>query len=264
VTTTDPRPRVLVLRAAGTNCDRETAHAFERAGATTGSLHVNRLRERPDLLDGYHALAIPGGFTYGDDVAAGRILANELRLVLAEPIARFLAAGKLVLGICNGFQALVKAGLIPRFGGEGGQRVTLAANDSNRFEARWVIMEGQKSRSPLVEEGERLPVPVAHAEGKLLADGPETLDRMEQGGLIAFKYAGPDGGEPTYPWNPNGSERAIAGACDETGLVLGLMPHPERNVAFHHGPTWTRTGPSDPGAGLRIFERAVRYCRRTL
>jgi phosphoribosylformylglycinamidine synthase len=230
-------------------------------------------------------LVIPGGFSYGDDLGAGRILATQLSTHLYPAIARLLARGGLVLGICNGFQALVKAGLLPSgpsgagLGGEAAgapgpavappaappaQRVTLAHNRSGHFEARWVHVEATTARSPWLDPGERLELPVAHGEGRLAAD-EATLDLLEQRGLVALRYARPEGGPAggRFPWNPNGSARDIAGLCDPTGRILGLMPHPERNVAFHHHPAWTRGGEAarQAGAGLRLFERAVRHAR---
>ena len=239
-------PRVLILRAAGTNCDRETAHAFTQAGAAAESRHVNELLTEPALLHGYRILAFPGGFSYGDDVAAGRVLATEIRRCVLPDIERFVGDGGLVLGICNGFQVLVKTGLLPG-PADATQSVTLTHNASHRYEDRWVELDVPTARCAFVREGERYLLPIAHAEGKFVASD-ETLDAIEERGQVVFRYAGK---------NPNGSLRAIAGICDETGRVLGLMPHPERHIEPWHHPHWTRTGLAEEADGMRLFKNAV-------
>ena len=262
------KPSVLVLRAAGINCDCETEYAFRKAGAEAERIHINRLIEQPALLRRFQVLVLPGGFSYGDDVASGRILANELRGKLAEHIERFLAEGKLILGICNGFQVLVKAGLLP---GDTlwRQSVTLTLNDSNRFEDRWVYLKVCSARSVFVREGEDAYLPVAHAEGKFVAGSPETLARLEANGQVVFRYVGPEGQRATYPWNPNGSQNDVAGICDPSGRILGMMPHPERYVRLTQHPRWTRMRGAlgerarEPD-GLRIFRNAVAYVRAEL
>lgn len=240
------KPPVLVLRAAGTNCDRETAHAFAVTGGAPESLHVNALLAEPERLLRFRVLAFPGGFSYGDDVSAGRILATEIRERLMPAIERFLAQGGLILGICNGFQVLVRTGLLPG-PARGGQTATLMHNDSHRYQDRWVDLEVATDRCPFVRRGERYFVPIAHAEGKFVA--PEaTLDRLERGGQVVFRYLR----------NPNGSMRDIAGICDESGRVLGLMPHPERHIEPWQHPFWTRTGGGTEPDGLRLFRNAIR------
>ena len=229
--------RVLVLRAAGTNCDRETAYAFERVGGRPESRHVNELLNDPALLHGYKILAIPGGFSYGDDVAAGRVLATELKRKVAPAIRSFIEKGGLVLGICNGFQVLVNTGLLPG---------TLTHNDHHRYEDRWVELEVSTDRCAFVRAGEKYLIPIAHAEGKYVADEP-TLDQLEESSRVVFRYGK----------NPNGSMRDIAGICDETGRVLGLMPHPERHMDPWHHPFWTRNGLADEADGIRLFRNAV-------
>ncbi|HVY62989.1 MAG TPA: phosphoribosylformylglycinamidine synthase subunit PurQ, partial [Planctomycetota bacterium] len=178
-------PRALVLRAAGTNCDLETAYAFERAGAAVERRHVNEWRADPGLLERFQVLAIPGGFTYGDDLGAGRVLANELRLHLAEPVARFLERGGLAIGICNGFQVMVKAGWLPATAGAGSgpgrgthQEATLMLNDSGKFEARWIWLEVTSDRSPFLRKGDRLHMPTAHGEGKFVVADAGVRERM--------------------------------------------------------------------------------------
>ncbi|MBI3844541.1 MAG: phosphoribosylformylglycinamidine synthase I [Planctomycetes bacterium] len=257
------RVNVLVLRAAGTNCDAEAVHAFARASANVERVHVNRLVEGRVSLDRFHVLVIPGGFTYGDDLGAGTVLANRLRVTLHAELTRFVDAGRLVLGICNGFQALVKAGFLP--GPEFTGKVTLTANESTRFEDRWIHLQAVSGLSPFVAEGTRMYVPVAHGEGRFVAQDAEALRALEASGQVVLRYVSNAGGEAAYPDNPNGSQRGIAGVCDPTGRVLGLMPHPERHVSRLQHPHWTRIGdPNADGDGLVVFRNAVEYARKHL
>ncbi|KPJ52749.1 MAG: phosphoribosylformylglycinamidine synthase [Planctomycetes bacterium DG_58] len=252
------KPRVCVLRVAGTNCDVETMWAFEKAGAEAVRLHVNRLAERRKLLDSFQILAVPGGFSYGDDIAAGRVQAVELMHRLGNEVRSFVTADKLVIGICNGFQVLVKTGLLP--GGESKEQVvTLAANDSNRFEDRWVYLRVETPRSVFISPGQTIYLPVAHAEGKFIPENDEVLEALKGRGQVVFRYVSSDGGEPAYPENPNGSVDDVAGICDPTGRILGMMPHPERHVEGWHHPRWTREGLKDRGDGFQIFRNAVHY-----
>jgi phosphoribosylformylglycinamidine synthase len=256
------------LRAPGTNCEEETAAAWERAGAEVQTWHVGRLIESPGLLDRFQILTIPGGFSYGDDLGAGRILAARLGSVLGEALQRLHDRGGLILGICNGFQVLVRCGLLP--GGLAGSTLpspvpaTLARNDSGRFEARWVRLLPRPGRSPFVSFDDPIELPVAHGEGRFVTADPASLDRLEQAGQLVLKYVD-SAGRPTqdYPANPNGSAAAVAGFCNSTGRIFGLMPHPERFIDPWHHPRWTRLGPKlGPGGdGLRIFCGAVRtFC----
>lgn len=251
--------RAMVLRAAGTNCDRETVAALELAGATADRCHVNRLCERPGVLAGYGVLVVPGGFSYGDDVMAGRIFGNQLRLKAGEALAGFIARGGVILGICNGFQVLVASGLLP--GGDAAGRVTLSGNASAKFEARWVHLRAATSRSPLLEEGEVVTLPVAHAEGRLLAADGAAVQALRDDGQVAFRYVAADGGPARYPDNPNGAVDDIAGLIDPTGRILGLMPHPERHVDRLQHPRWTRGDAPAEGDGLRYFRRAIAAAR---
>jgi phosphoribosylformylglycinamidine synthase I len=248
---------VLILRTAGTNCDEETQYAFEKAGARAERVHVNRLRERPAEFSKYRILALPGGFSYGDDLGAGKVLAVELAHFLGDAIRDFIDRGGLVIGICNGFQVLVKAGLLP--GGD--VRATLAGNASGRFEARWVHLEVTTDRTPFLHKGDRLLLPCAHGEGRFLPESAAALERLEGRGQVALRYVDERGRPGPYPVNPNGSAGDVAGLCDLTGRVFGLMPHPERHVEFYHHPRWTREGrgPGDEGDGLRVFRNAVAY-----
>jgi phosphoribosylformylglycinamidine synthase len=250
-------PRVLILRAPGANCDAEAQFAFERAGALAECVHVNRLREQPALLLRYQVLVVPGGFTYGDDVAAGKILANQLRASLGDALRRFRDGDKLILGICNGFQALLKAGLLlpPD---EDGPLATLTNNSSGRFEDRWITLRAAPGRCPFLTGIETMLVPIAHGEGRFLCREEWIPRGLEQAGQIVLKYVpGPDANG--RPYNPNGSQGDVAGLCDATGRVLGLMPHPERHVLPTQHPRWTRLGLAAEGDGLALFRNAVRF-----
>lgn len=249
---------VIVLRAAGTNCDAETAYAFRKAGAETDLVHINRLADGDASLDDYQILAIPGGFTYGDDISAGKILASELLHRVGDQLRRFVDSDRLVIGICNGFQVLVKMGLLP--GWEPRQEhVTLTNNDSNRFEDRWINLSIASTKSAFLRENDVIYLPIAHGEGKFVVDSQATLDRLEQGNQVVLKYCSREGAEGCYPINPNGSMGSVAGICDTTGRVFGLMPHPERYVERHHHPRWTREDTPEEGDGLRFFRNSVNY-----
>lgn len=258
------QPHVLILRAPGTNCDHETAFAFERAGAKAEVLHVNRTLENPDVFDRFQILCVPGGFSYGDDVAAGRILANQIQHHLFPQLAKFMGDGKLVLGICNGFQVLIKSGILLEADGSG-PRATLTWNDSGRYEDRWVQLESSGNRSVFLAGIDRMYLPVAHAEGKFVTRDDETLVELEQAGRLVLRYrplqpatASREAPVP-YPDNPNGSMGNVAGVCDSTGRVLGLMPHPERYIDPVQHPRWTRGEAGPTGDGLRLFVNAVKY-----
>ncbi len=254
---------VLILRTAGTNCDRETDFAFRLAGADTELVHVNALRADSGRMADFQVLVIPGGFSYGDDLGAGKVLANELLSTLRDPLERFLDDGKLVVGICNGFQVLVKTGLLPGLE-RWRQQATLTFNDSHKFEDRWTYLEAPENVCVLVEGGERIYLPVAHAEGKFVTESEDVLRQMRDNGQIVYRYTDREGRAAGYPWNPNGSVDNIAGICDPTGRILGMMPHPERHCLPLHDPRWPREGLKDEGEGLRIFRRAVDFVRDRL
>jgi phosphoribosylformylglycinamidine synthase len=253
------KPRALILRAPGSNCDGEAQFAFELAGAFAEKVHINRLREKPALLRQYQILVIPGGFTYGDDVAAGKILAIQLQYFLGDALREFRDAEKLILGICNGFQTLLKAGLIMP-ADEDGPVATLTRNDSARFEDRWITLEANPTRCPWYLEGyQRFTVPVAHGEGKFVCREAWVLKGLAATGQICLRYVDEHGNAGAFPVNPNGSQADAAGVCDATGRVLGLMPHPERHVLPTQHPQWTRRGLASEGEGLRLFRNAVSF-----
>ncbi|MFQ5951992.1 MAG: phosphoribosylformylglycinamidine synthase I [Candidatus Omnitrophota bacterium] len=267
--------KTLILRAAGTNCDQETAHAFREAGSEVDLVHINALMKEKKKLSGYQILAIPGGFTYGDDIASGKILANELKHAMKAHLSSFVKAGKLVIGICNGFQVLVKMGILPDIKGKKNFKVelTLSLNDSGRFEDRWVYLKKTEDRKQKTDKcvwTEGLPeiiyLPVAHAEGKFMPGSSSILKKLRDNGQIVFRYASKNGSRPSYPENPNGSVDDIAGICDPTGRILGLMPHPERHVTYLQHPNWRRLSQKgkDMGVGLKIFKNGVNFAQNYL
>ncbi|OGH42445.1 MAG: phosphoribosylformylglycinamidine synthase I [Candidatus Levybacteria bacterium RIFCSPLOWO2_02_FULL_36_8b] len=258
------KPRILVLKTDGINCDEETAFAFNLAGGNVKIVHVNDLRNKKDNLNNYQILAIPGGFSYGDDVVSGKILAIELASFFSENLKKFITRNDtLIIGICNGFQVLIRTGLLP-FGNLGKMDATLTNNDSGHFECRWINLKIEtKSKCvflPNASNGGRVSFQVAHGEGKFFTD-QKTLKKIERQGLVVFRYVD-ENGKPTqkYPTNPNGALNAIAGITDPTGRILGLMPHPERFVKIEQHPNWRRIKIDKP-QGLPIFENMINYIK---
>lgn len=254
---------VCVLQSDGTNCDNELFYAFKKAGGNPQFVHINELRNKTRTLKDFDILALPGGFSYGDDVASGKIWAIELISFLREEIEKFRKKGRLIIGICNGFQVLVRTGLLP-FGNLGEMDATLATNDSGHFECRWIKLKPEKSKCVFFKESGPVGYfSVNHGEGKFFAEN-ETMKTIEQLGLVVFRYADEDG-NPTqkYPQNPNGSLNAIAGVCDPTGRILGLMPHPEKFVDITQYPNWRREKITKPH-GVFIFEDMVNYVKENL
>ncbi|MFM9059485.1 MAG: phosphoribosylformylglycinamidine synthase subunit PurQ [Planctomycetaceae bacterium] len=249
-------PRALVLRAPGTNCDHETAHAFERAGGLARRVHVRALAERPALLDDFQILCIPGGFSYGDDIASGRILALELKTRLGDALFRFRDRFGLVLGICNGFQVLLQTGLLLAEAGGGPPEAALAHNASGRFVDRWVRLACTPGPCVFLKGLTEFELPVAHGEGRFVLRDPARLPALRAAGQLPLTYAADDLGRTT---NPNGASGDVAGACDPTGRVFGLMPHPERFIDATQHPAWAgRLDPAAAGVGLAIFANAVK------
>jgi len=230
--------KVLILRSAGINCNDELEQGFKMAGADTEQVHVNELVNGKHLND-FDVLALPGGFSYGDYLAAGTILANELSVKLRKEISDFIDKGKLVVGICNGFQTLVKTGFLP---GEG-MKANLAVNESGNFECRWITMTSDQKHLTGVEE---LEAPVAHGEGRFMADS-QTLEQLEANGQVIFRYSGSD-----FPENPNGSLNNIAGISNKKGNVIGMMPHPERHLTVENHPQHLKKI-----NGLQFFQNIV-------
>ena len=257
--------RACVLFAAGTNCDQESAYALELVGAVPEIVHVNRFRSGERKLDEFQVLLVPGGFSYGDYIASGRVFASELKHFLRDQLEHFVAAGKLILGICNGFQVLVKCGLLPAFERPfEPQTVTLDTNDSGRYEDRWVYLKVEDSPGIFTQNLESpIYLPVAHAEGKFISKSASVLRRLDDNRQVCLRYTTQTGEPATFPSNPNGSEDDIAGICDPTGRIFGLMPHPERFVRREQHPRWHRERVKDPH-GIAIFRNAVEYARKNL
>lgn len=252
------KPRALILHATGTNRDHDVAAAMELAGALPEIVHINLLRRGERRFADYQVLVVPGGFSYADALGAGRLFALDFKTYFASEVSAFVAAGKPVIGICNGFQALVKAGILP---GNPAVQATLTFNASGHFECRWVRLLPVSQRC-VWTRGLEEPVlcPVAHGEGNFRLAAPGQLDALRAADQAALVYAVSDGqpAQGLYPHNPNGSSADLAGICSPEGNVLGLMPHPENHVYAYQHPGHAR-GESGVGLGLSLFQNGVRY-----
>ncbi len=267
--TTGGRLKALVLTGNGTNCEREMAEACRLAGFVPTIAHLSDLLAGEVTLEGFAFLNLPGGFLDGDDLGSARAQAIRLRHAtvaggrerLADQLARFVEKGRLVLGVCNGFQLMVKMGMLPALEPGQGQVATLTHNDSGRFEDRWVRLAADP-RSPCVftRGAWRIELPVRHGEGKFLVESPERMVEMEHHHLVALRYCD-EKGRPTtaYPANPNGSPGGVAGLCSPSGLLFGLMPHPEAFLHRVNHPRWTREELPQEGAGMLFFRNAFDY-----
>ncbi len=260
---TTSKPQVLIIQATGTNRDKDAAAAVELAGGTPVILHINELHAAPARLHDFQMLVLPGGFSYGDALGAGRLLAADMRWLFQDEMARFVEAGKPVIGICNGFQALVKSGWLPgpspASEEEGGGKATLTRNASTRFECRWVWLEPNPNSPCVFTRGltERIYCPVAHGEGRFVPRDDTALADLRAHGQIAVTYATATGGIADYPDNPNGSTAGIAGICNAQGTVFGLMPHPEDHIHPEQHPRYARGERGN--LGLALFERGIAY-----
>lgn len=273
--------KALVLTGYGLNCDYETHYSLLRAGAEPRRVHLNRLignapSGSKERLEDYHILILGGGFSWADDHGAGVLMAAKLRNHLGTEILRFIADGRLVIGICNGFQALVNLGLLPAFGGTYHERrVALVSNDRGNFIDSWVRLKVNPASPCVFTRGiETIEMPVRHGEGRFYATEKD-LKRLFGNEQVVLQYSGPDGhpAEGRWPLNPNGSLLDIAGICDPTGRVFGLMPHPEAFNHWTNHPHWTRLKetrirrgerpcPNQDGDGIRLFANAVAYIRK--
>ncbi|MCG3129046.1 MAG: Phosphoribosylformylglycinamidine synthase subunit PurQ [Phycisphaerae bacterium] len=258
-----PHVRVLILRAAGVNCDLETEHAWRLAGALPTRMHIRQIIENTDTLADFQILTIPGGFSYGDDVGAGSILAAQFSRHLRDAALRLVDAGGLILGVCNGFQVLVKARLLPTPSDDGSPRqCTITFNEPAGFQDRWVALRADAERCPFLEPGQTYEMPIGHGEGRICFSSDAAADEALRAGHGALRYVS---AEATIgaglPANPNGSARDLAGLCDGSGRILGLMPHPERAVEWTQHPRWTSLPRRDVGDGLAVFRNAVRALR---
>lgn len=263
-------PKTLVLTGYGINCEEETAYVFRKAGATADIVHVNDLIDGHKNIKDYQILAIPGGFSYGDDTGAGNALSNRIKNNLNEQILTFAQEDKLAIGICNGFQMLSNLGLVPATDGQYGKReVALMWNTTARYECRWIHLKTQSKKCVWTKKIDNLHVPVAHGEGNFYTT-PEILTNLKENDQIVFRYTKP-GGSPAngaFPHNPNGALEDIAGITDPSGRILGLMPHPERFHCFTNNPDWPRLKEEykrqnkplpEEGDGMKLFRNAVGY-----
>ena len=251
--------KVAIITGYGINTDYESEEAFRLVGANPSRIHINDLISGKDSLENYQIMMVPGGFSYGDHLGSGKVLANKFRFNLREDLRKFIQADKLIIGICNGFQILVKMGILPALDGEYfSQSVTITYNKSDQFESRWVSMK-PNPKSPCVWTKNlttHLDAPVRHGEGQFIPKDKVVLKNLWDRNLVAFTY------DPnTYPNNPNGSTDGIAGICNESGLIFGMMPHPECHLNKYQHPKWTR-GKIPAENGLKIFKNAVEYIRK--
>ncbi len=272
------KTKAIVITGNGTNCEMEAANACRLGGFDEADIvHISELLEGKVRLDDYHFLNLTGGFLDGDDLGSAKAQANRLKYAqveganehLIDQLMRFIADAKPILGVCNGFQLMIKMGLLPAFNGNYLDQVaTLTFNDCGRFQDRWVYLKNNPASPSIFTKGieKGIYLPIRHGEGKFVAASPEVLKEIEQRNLAVLKYSDPAFSAPTmeFPLNPNGSVNAIAGLCDATGRLMGLMPHPE---AFHHRtnhPRWTREDLPEEGDGLIIFRNAVEYVKANL
>ena len=261
--------KAIVIAGNGTNCEREVAHACRLAGATTDIVHISELLNGQVKLSDYHFLNLAGGFLDGDDLGSAKAGANRMMYArvtdgqdsLAEQLKKFIAMGHLVMGVCNGFQLMVKMGLLPAVDGSSSQNCTLTFNERGRFEDRWVWLKVDPDSPCVYTRGlEALYLPVRHGEGRFVTDSPATLEQLEKAHLTVLKYADADL-RPTmlYPDNPNGSQGCVAGLCDPSGRLFGLMPHPEAFIHRTHHPRWTREDLPEEGMGLHLYRNAIQF-----
>ncbi|NTV48508.1 MAG: phosphoribosylformylglycinamidine synthase subunit PurQ [Geobacteraceae bacterium] len=270
--------RAIVITGNGTNCEMEAAHACRLGGFDEAVIaHIAEILSGEIRLDDFHFLNLTGGFLDGDDLGSAKAQANRLKNAsvagsgekLVEQFTRFIADGKLMLGVCNGFQLMVKMGILPGLDGKYlNQTVTLTHNDCGRFQDRWTYLQVDAASPSVFTRGidKGIYLPVRHGEGKFLCDSDATLARIEDGHLAVLRYSNADYSQSTmeFPANPNGSTNAIAALCDPTGRLMGLMPHPEAFVHYTQHPRWTRETLPEEGDGLILYKNAAEYARKNL
>ena len=272
------KTRSIVITGNGTNCEMEAAHACRLGGFDEAVIaHIAEILSGEIRLDDFHFLNLTGGFLDGDDLGSAKAQANRLKHAivdgsgekLVEQFSRFIKDGKLILGVCNGFQLMVKMGMLPGFDGDYlSQSVTLTHNDCGRFQDRWTYLKVDPASPSVFTSGieKGIYLPVRHGEGKFLCDSDATLERIEREHLAVLKYSAADYAEATmeFPANPNGARNAIAALCDSTGRLMGLMPHPEAYVHYTQHPRWTREQLPEEGDGLILYKNAAEYVRKNL
>ena len=261
------KARVLIITGYGVNCEAESVRAWELAGAEPHMVHLNDMIADPDQLNGYEALMFIGGFSYGDHMTSGHVFARRVKHHMRAPLERFISDGKLIMGVCNGFQVMTKMGLLPGLEGEYFEpKVALMQNDCSKFQNFWVDLKFDEQSPCVFTQGlSSMPLPIRHGEGKLLCADESVLDAIEAGSCVACRYTDPATGEATqtFPHNPNGSQDAIAGLCDPSGRIFGLMPHPEAYLFPENHPNWDfqkhNSSLPEQGLGLKIFRNAVEF-----
>ena len=266
----------LIITGFGINCEVEMAAAYKLAGANARIVHLNDILIDDHSIHDYDIINFPGGFSFGDDLASGKVLANKMRFkklqsgkTLFDEIITFIENGNFVLGICNGFQMLVKMGLLPNVNGNFQQEATLTHNDSAKFENRWIHCKtNPKSNTPFLNDINQIEFPVRHGEGKLIIKNEQLKMEIIQQSLNCLTYTNAEG-EPSniYPLNPNGSDLNCAGLTDPTGQIFGLMPHPEAYLSFFNHPDWNRKKRlkkdiEEKGEGLILFENIINHIQK--
>lgn len=247
----------LILTGNGINCEQETKYCIEKCNGHADIVHINRVVSNPQIMESYNFLVVPGGFAYGDYLGSGKVFANKLMFNLKDQIQKFAESEKLILGVCNGFQVLVKMGLLPISDFQ--QRATLVQNDSGHYENRWIFLKINKKSPCIYTAGmDYTFLPVRHGEGKFITKDQQVLDQLVNEELVTMQYVNSKGELGDYPANPNGSQKNIAGICDKTGCVFGLMPHPEAFNSIENCPYWT-VGTIKEVYGLKLFKNAVSY-----
>ncbi len=262
--------KVLIITGFGLNCEKETAAAFSSCGATPEQVHLNDILNGQRSLDEFHVLAFIGGFSFGDHLGAGTVFANRIKFRMRDQLQKFVADGKLVIGICNGFQTLSRLGLVPALDGHFfEQQAALAHNDSGLFRDDWITLKANPASPCIFTKGiDLIRMPIRHGEGKFVASD-ETIAKIEEKNLVTLRYANPDGSiAKDFPANPNGSINSIAGICDESGRIFGLMPHPEAFLSPFNDPEWTKKKIEDrlpsEGEGKIVFRNAVSFAAENL
>ena len=264
------KPRAIIISGNGTNCEREAAEACRLGGFEADIVHISLILSGEVTLDSYQFLNLTGGFLDGDDLGSAMVQANRLKYAVvagdgervSDQISRFIDAGKPILGVCNGFQLMVKMGLLPGLEGGLEPTTTLTFNDSGRFEDRWVtLLVDEESPCIFTKDLKSVDLPIRHGEGKFTVRDDEILGQLKAGHLLTVYYMDPVTGKPTmnYPENPNGSVEAAAGICSPSGLLFGLMPHPEAYLHRVNHPRWTRENLPEEGAGVAFFRNAYEY-----
>lgn len=256
---------ILVLYGYGINCDNETEQGFKMVGGNVKKVHINELISGEKKLKNYQILVFPGGFSFGDDISAGKVLANKFKYNLWKELTGFINNGKLIIGICNGFQVMVKLGILPAFDRDyGKEKITLTFNDSGRFEDRWVYLKINQESNCIWTQGiNNLYLPIRHGEGKFVLKDKKIGERLSKQNQVVMQYVDDKGNLAGYPFNPNGSENNIAGICDKTGRIFGLMPHPEGFLFYQNHPRWTRKEFQE-NRRLKIFKNAVEFAKNKL